>query len=77
MLSASDKDNFSLYICRISLLITRCASAPKREALKKGIEAAGHIIASIKERSLCGGVHIMAIGKEEVVPKIIKAADPA
>jgi hypothetical protein len=47
MLSASDKDNFSLYICRISLLITRRASAPKGEALKKGIEAAGRMTASI------------------------------
>ena len=55
-------------------LIDELASAPKGEALNKGIEIAGRMIAAIKERSLCDGVHIMAIGKEEVVPDIIKAA---
>ena len=55
-------------------LIDELASAPKGEALNKGIEIAGRMIAAIKEQSLCDGVHIMAIGKEEVVPDIIKAA---
>ena len=55
-------------------LIDELASAPKGEALNKGIEIAGRMIASIKEQSLCDGVHIMAIGKEEVVPDIIAAA---
>jgi methylenetetrahydrofolate reductase (NADPH) len=55
-------------------MIDELASAPKGEALKKGIEIAGRMIATIKEESLCDGVHIMAIGKEEVVPDILAAA---
>ncbi|MFP4193956.1 MAG: methylenetetrahydrofolate reductase [Desulfobacterales bacterium] len=55
-------------------LIDEMASAPKGGALKKGIEIAGRMIAQIKEEGICDGVHIMAIGKEEVVPDIMAAA---
>ena len=55
-------------------LIDELASAPKGTALKKGIEIAGRMIRQIKEENLCDGVHIMAIGKEEVVPDILDAA---
>ncbi len=55
-------------------LIDELASAPKGEALSKGIEIAGRMIAALKKNSVCDGVHIMAIGKEEVVPDILKAA---
>ena len=55
-------------------LIDELASAPKGTALKKGIEIAGRMIRQIKEEKLCDGVHIMAIGKEEVVPDILDAA---
>ena len=55
-------------------LIDELASAPKGEALNKGIEIAGRMIATLKNDSICDGVHIMAIGKEEVVPDIIAAA---
>jgi len=50
------------------------ASAPKGEALNKGIEIAGRMVAALKGESLCDGVHIMAIGREEVVPDILTAA---
>jgi len=56
------------------VLIDELASAPKGTALKKGIEIAGRMIRQIKEEKLCDGVHIMAIGKEEVVPDILDAA---
>jgi len=56
-------------------LIDELASAPKGTALKKGIEIAGRMIRQIKEEKLCDGVHIMAIGKEEVVPDILDAAE--
>jgi 5,10-methylenetetrahydrofolate reductase len=56
-------------------LIDEMASAPKGEALSKGIEIAGRMVAAINKESLCDGVHIMAIGKEEVVPDILKAAN--
>ncbi len=55
-------------------LIDELASAPKGEALNKGIEIAGRMIATIKKESLCDGVHIMAINREEAVPDILAAA---
>jgi 5,10-methylenetetrahydrofolate reductase len=55
-------------------LIDEMAEAPKGEALNKGIEIAGRMIAELKRDQVCDGVHIMAIGKEEVVPDILAAA---
>jgi len=55
-------------------LIDELSSAPKGGALAKGIEIAGRMIAALKKNSLCDGVHIMAIGREEVVPDILAAA---
>ncbi len=55
-------------------LIDEMAGAPKGQALAKGIEITGRMIRQIKEEKICDGVHIMAIGKEEVVPDILKAA---
>lgn len=56
-------------------LIDELASAPKGQALTKGIEIAGRMIKRIKNEKMCQGVHIMAIGKEEVVPEILAAAE--
>jgi methylenetetrahydrofolate reductase (NADPH) len=55
-------------------LIDELASAPKGEALNKGIEIAGRMITTLKKESICDGVHVMAIGREEVVPDIMEAA---
>jgi 5,10-methylenetetrahydrofolate reductase len=55
-------------------LIDELASAPKGEALAKGIEIAGRMIATLKQDSLCDGVHIMAIGREEKVLDILATA---
>jgi methylenetetrahydrofolate reductase (NADPH) len=55
-------------------LIDELSSAPKGTALAKGIEIAGRMIATLKKESICDGVHIMAIGKEEVVPDILAIA---
>jgi methylenetetrahydrofolate reductase (NADPH) len=55
-------------------LIDELAGAPKGEAINKGIEIAGRMIATIKKESMCDGVHVMAIGREEVVPNILKTA---
>jgi 5,10-methylenetetrahydrofolate reductase len=49
--------------------------APKGAGLAKGIEIAGRMIKEIRENALCDGVHVMAIGKEEVVPDILAAAE--
>lgn len=55
-------------------LIDEIAAAPKGGALAKGIEIAGRMIRKLHEEKICDGVHIMAIGKEEVVPEIMEIA---
>ena len=55
-------------------LIDEMTSAPKGGALKKGIEIAGRMIKKIHDEKICDGVHIMAIGKEELVPDIMAEA---
>jgi 5,10-methylenetetrahydrofolate reductase len=55
-------------------LIDELANAPKGTALNKGIEIAGRMIATLKKEAICDGVHIMAIGREEIVPDIQAAA---
>ena len=55
-------------------LIDELAATPKEEMLAKGIEIAGRMIASLRDDSICDGVHIMAIGKEDMVPDILSAA---
>jgi methylenetetrahydrofolate reductase (NADPH) len=52
-------------------LIDELEAAPKGRKLEKGVEIAGRMIKRIKEEKMCDGVHIMAIGKEEVVPDIM------
>jgi len=55
-------------------LIDELSGVPKERMLAKGIEIAGRTIAALKKNNVCDGVHIMAIGKEEVVPEILAAA---
>ena len=55
-------------------LIDEMASAPKGQTLAKGIELTGRMIKRIHDENMCDGVHIMAIGKEDKVPEIMKAA---
>ena len=55
-------------------LIDELSKAPKEQMLAKGIEIAGRTIAALKKGSVCDGAHIMAIGREEVVPDILAAA---
>jgi 5,10-methylenetetrahydrofolate reductase len=50
------------------------ASAEKGKGLRKGIEIAVRTIKAIKEEDLCHGVHVMAVGKESIVPEILEAA---
>ena len=55
-------------------LIDEMEAAPKGTKVAKGIEIAGRMIRMLYEERICDGVHIMAIGKEEVVPDILDAA---
>jgi methylenetetrahydrofolate reductase (NADPH) len=56
-------------------LIDEMASAQKGKAITKGIEIAGRMIKRIHDEKMCDGVHIMAIGKEELVPDIMAAGN--
>jgi 5,10-methylenetetrahydrofolate reductase len=55
-------------------LIDEMAGAPKGGAVAKGVEIAGRMIKRIRDEKMCDGVHIMAIGREELVPEIMAAA---
>ena len=55
-------------------LIDEMDGAPKGRKLEKGVEIAGRMIKRIHDEKMCHGVHIMAIGKEELVPDIMSAA---
>jgi len=55
-------------------LIDEMEAAPKGRKLENGVEIAGRMIKRIKEEKMCDGVHIMAIGKEELVPDIMSKA---
>ncbi len=55
-------------------LIEELKSAEKGKAVQKGIEIAGRMIRQLKDEKICDGVHIMAIGREGVVPDILAAA---
>ena len=54
--------------------IERLKAAGKGHYVQEGIKMAGEFIKQLKEENLCDGVHIMAIGAEENVPKILDEA---
>jgi len=56
-------------------LIKELVDAPKGKKLDAGIRIAGRMIKQLRDEKICDGVHIMAIGKEGVVPDILKAAE--
>jgi methylenetetrahydrofolate reductase (NADPH) len=55
-------------------MIDELSGAPKGKALETGIGIAARTIRAIAKEKMADGVHIMAIGKEEVVPRIIERA---
>ena len=56
-------------------LIEEMAQAAKGQRIEAGIRIAGRMIKQLREEKICDGVHIMAIGKEDRVPDILKAAE--
>ena len=56
-------------------LIDEMASAEKGKAIDTGIKIMARQIKQIREEGLADGVHIMAIGKEGVVPRILEEAE--
>jgi methylenetetrahydrofolate reductase (NADPH) len=55
-------------------LVQEMSDAPKGEALATGIRIMARQIRQCIDEDLCDGVHIMAIGKEDVVPQILDEA---
>ncbi|MDY6795298.1 MAG: methylenetetrahydrofolate reductase [Actinomycetota bacterium] len=55
-------------------LAKEMTDAPKEERLKTGIRIMARQIRQCIDEKLCDGVHIMAIGKEGVVPQILDEA---
>jgi 5,10-methylenetetrahydrofolate reductase len=55
-------------------LVKEMSEAPKGEALDTGIRIMARQIRQCIDEKLCDGVHIMAIGKEDVVPRILEEA---
>jgi methylenetetrahydrofolate reductase (NADPH) len=55
-------------------LIDELEGAPKGKALETGINIAARTIRTIRDERLADGAHIMAIGKEEAVPRILDLA---
>ncbi len=56
-------------------LIQELSQAEKGKAIEVGIRIAGRMIKQLREEKVCDGVHIMAIGKEDRVPDILRAAE--
>jgi 5,10-methylenetetrahydrofolate reductase len=56
-------------------LIDEMATAEKGKGIDIGIKIMARHIKRIREEGLADGVHIMAIGKEEVVPRILEEAE--
>jgi len=56
-------------------IIDEMAAVEKGKGLQKGIEIAARFIKTIREEKLCHGVHIMAVGNENIVPDILEAAE--
>ncbi|MHC4179149.1 MAG: methylenetetrahydrofolate reductase, partial [Planctomycetota bacterium] len=56
-------------------LIEEMSSAEKGKKIDAGIRIAGRMIRELRQQKVCDGVHIMAIGKEDRVPDILKAAE--
>ena len=56
-------------------LIDELAQTPKGTGLSRGIEIAGRLIRQIREKKICDGVHIMAIGRKRGFPKFWNPQD--
>ncbi len=55
-------------------LLEEMGSVPKEQAVQKGMEIAARHIGFLRDNHVCDGVHIMAIGKEEIIPEILDMA---
>jgi 5,10-methylenetetrahydrofolate reductase len=55
-------------------VLAEMEAAPKEDALAKGIEICARQIRFCLDNRLCDGVHIMAPGRETIIPHILEAA---
>lgn len=56
-------------------IVDELGGVEKGKGLQKGIEIAARLIKVINDEKLCHGVHIMAVGREGIVPDILEAAE--
>lgn len=56
-------------------LIARLAEVPKEKRLAEGMRIAAELVRTIRDTKVCQGVHLMAIGREEKVPEILRLAE--
>lgn len=55
-------------------LIKELGASSKKEASATGIKIAARTIRHLREKNICDGVHIMAMGKVEIIPQILSLA---
>jgi len=53
-------------------IVTRVKEA--KDSLEQGISIAAELVKEIKDSKIADGVHLMAMGKEDVIPEVLKAA---
>lgn len=56
-------------------LLQEMAAAPKGEAALKGAEICARHIRFLREEGICDGVHIMAVGRPDLVPRVLDLAE--
>jgi methylenetetrahydrofolate reductase (NADPH) len=61
-------------ICVPDALVEEIGSVPKEQALRRGMEIAARHLRFLRDNKICDGAHLMAIGKEEIVPEILDMA---
>jgi methylenetetrahydrofolate reductase (NADPH) len=55
-------------------LLEELGSVPKEEQMRKGMEICARHLRFCMDNKVCEGAHIMAIGKEEIIPEILGMA---
>ena len=55
-------------------IIERMEKVGKENYREEGMKIAAEFIKQLKEENLCDGVHIMSVGAEKNIPKIIEMA---
>jgi 5,10-methylenetetrahydrofolate reductase len=55
-------------------LVKELDASSKKEASTTGIEIAARMIRHLREKNICDGIHVMSMGKAEIIPQILSLA---